>query len=162
MVEGKYIDSLKRVFCHCLTFFSTGRHLLCLLISSTKSSLCTAFYIPCIVKYMPIIVQQQATMYSLFRSANRSTCFGWYLHPSSGTHVTVSTPSGISKTVTASCNLSWTWLELSSRPVTFTTGCSYSFTNARCCGYSDMCSWWWVEIPPEICRAVCRYKNNCV
>ena len=26
----------------------------------------------------------------------------------------------------------------SSHPVTSTIGCSYSFTNARCCGYSDM------------------------
>ena len=38
---------------------------------------------------MPIIVQQDATTYSLFISVNRSTCFGWYLHPSSGPHVTV-------------------------------------------------------------------------
>jgi len=34
---------------------------------------------------------------------NRSTCVGWYLHPSSGAHFTVSTASGISKTVTATC-----------------------------------------------------------
>jgi len=38
--------------------------------------------------YMPINVQQDATMYSLFISVNRSTFFGWYLHPSSGAHVT--------------------------------------------------------------------------
>ena len=49
---------------------------------------------PCIVKYMPIIVQQDATIYSLFISVNRSTYFGWYHHPSSGAHVTVSTASG--------------------------------------------------------------------
>ena len=54
---------------------------------------------PCIVKYMPIIVQQDATIYSLFMSVNRSTCFAWYFHPSSEAHVTVSTASGISKTV---------------------------------------------------------------
>ena len=52
---------------------------------------------------MPIIVQQDSTIYSLFIYINRSTCFGWYLHPSSGAHVTVSTVSGISKTVTATC-----------------------------------------------------------
>jgi len=52
---------------------------------------------------MPITVQQDATIYSLFISVNRSTCFGRYLHPSSGAHVTVSTASGISKTVTATC-----------------------------------------------------------
>jgi len=37
-------------------------------------------------------------------------------------------------------------------------GCSSGFTNTRCCGCSDMSSWWWVEIPPETCRAVYRYK----
>jgi len=52
---------------------------------------------------MPIIVQRYATACSLFVSVNRSTCFGWYLHPSSGAHITVSTACGISKTVTATC-----------------------------------------------------------
>jgi len=85
---------------------------------------------PCIMKYMPIIVQQDATIYSLFISVNCATCFGWYLHTSSAAHVTVSTASGISKTVTV------TYLE--AHLVTFTKGCSYGFINARCCGYSDM------------------------
>ena len=40
--------------------------------------------------FLPIIVQQDATIYSSLISVNRSTCFGWYLHPSSGAHVTVS------------------------------------------------------------------------
>jgi hypothetical protein len=31
-------------------------------------------------------------------------------------------------------------------------------TNNRCCRYSCMRSWWWVEVPPETCRAVSRYK----
>jgi len=31
-------------------------------------------------------------------------------------------------------------------------------TNTRCCRYSGMRSWWWVEVPPETCRAVSRYK----
>jgi len=48
-------------------------------------------------------VQQDATIYSLFICVNCSTCFGWYLHLSSGAHVTVFTASGISKTVTATC-----------------------------------------------------------
>jgi len=52
---------------------------------------------------MAIIIQQDATIYSLFKPVNCSTCFGWYLHPSSGAHNTVSTVSGISKTVTATC-----------------------------------------------------------
>jgi hypothetical protein len=29
-------------------------------------------------------------------------------------------------------------------------------TNTRCCRYSCMLSWWWVEVPPETCRAVSR------
>jgi len=104
--------------------------------------------------YIPTIVQQDATIYSSFIPVNRSTCFVWYLHPTSGVHVTVSTASGTSKTV------KWRWLDrnCSSRPVTFTTGCSYGFTNARCCGYSDMNSWCWVEVPHETCREVYRYK----
>jgi len=32
-----------------------------------------------------------------------------------------------------------------------------SLISARRCNYSDMCSWWWVELPPETCRAV--YRN---
>jgi len=35
---------------------------------------------------------------------------------------------------------------------------SNSVTNTRCCRYSCMRSWWWVEVPTEICRAVSRYK----
>jgi hypothetical protein len=35
---------------------------------------------------------------------------------------------------------------------------SNSVTSTRCCRYSCMRSWWWVEVPPETCRAVSRYK----
>ena len=41
---------------------------------------------------------------------------------------------------------------------TITTGSSNGLSNARYCRYSDMSSWWWVEIPSETCRAVCRDK----
>jgi hypothetical protein len=41
--------------------------------------------------------------YSLFITENCSTCFGWYFHPSSGAHTTVSTASGICQTVTDIC-----------------------------------------------------------
>jgi len=37
-------------------------------------------------------------------SGSCSTCFGCYLHPSSGAHTTVSTASGICHTVTATCH----------------------------------------------------------
>jgi len=52
---------------------------------------------------IPIYTQQDATLHSLFISGNCSTCFEWYLHPSSRTHTTVSTASGICHTVTATC-----------------------------------------------------------
>jgi hypothetical protein len=54
-------------------------------------------------KYIPIYIQQDATLHSLFISGNCSTCFGWYHHPSSEAHTNVSTASGICHTVTATC-----------------------------------------------------------
>ena len=40
--------------------------------------------------FLLIYFQQDATLHSLFLE-NCSTCFGWYLHPSSGAHTTVFT-----------------------------------------------------------------------
>jgi hypothetical protein len=57
-------------------------------------------------KYIPIYIQQDTTLHSLFISENFSTCFGWYLHPSSGEQTTVSTASSICHTVTATCRYS--------------------------------------------------------
>jgi hypothetical protein len=54
-------------------------------------------------KYIPIYIQQDATLHSLFISGNCSTCFGRYFHPSSGAHTTVSTAFVICHTVTAIC-----------------------------------------------------------
>jgi hypothetical protein len=48
-------------------------------------------------------IQQDAKSHSLFIYGNYSTCFGWYFHPSSGAHTTVSTASGICHTVTTIC-----------------------------------------------------------
>ena len=93
-------------------------------------------------KYIPTYIQQDATLHSLFRSKNCSTCFGWYYHPSSGAQTTVSTASGICHTVTATCPIA--------------AGSSIGVTNARCCRYSCMRSWCRVEVPPETCRAVFR------
>ena len=53
--------------------------------------------------YTPIYIQQDAILRSLLMSVNCSTCFGWYLHPSSGAHTTVSTASGVCHTVDATC-----------------------------------------------------------
>jgi hypothetical protein len=52
---------------------------------------------------IPIYIQQDAKLHSLCISGNCSTCFGWYFHPSSGAHTTVSTASGFCYTVTAIC-----------------------------------------------------------
>jgi hypothetical protein len=52
---------------------------------------------------IPIYIQQDAGLHSLFISGNCSTYFGWYFHPSSGVNTTVSTASGICHTVTAIC-----------------------------------------------------------
>jgi hypothetical protein len=57
---------------------------------------------PCIVNIFQYI-SNKMQRYSLFISGNCSTCFGWYLHPPSGAHTTVSTASGICQTVTATC-----------------------------------------------------------
>ena len=46
-------------------------------------------------------IQQDATLHILFIYGNCSTCFGWFLHPSSGAHTTVSAVSGTCQTVTA-------------------------------------------------------------
>jgi hypothetical protein len=54
-------------------------------------------------KNILIYVQQDATLHILFISGNCSTCFGWYLHPSSGAQTTVSTASGICQAITATC-----------------------------------------------------------
>ena len=52
---------------------------------------------------MAIIIQQYAAVYSSFISVKCSTCFGWYFHPSSGAHNTLSTVSGINETITTTC-----------------------------------------------------------
>jgi hypothetical protein len=54
-------------------------------------------------KYIPIYIQQDATLHSLFIHGNSSTRFGWYFHPTSGAHPTVSTASATCHTVTAIC-----------------------------------------------------------
>jgi hypothetical protein len=52
-------------------------------------------------KYIPMYIQQDPALHSLFISGKCSTCFGCYFHPSSGTHTTLSTASGICRTVPA-------------------------------------------------------------
>ena len=39
-------------------------------------------------------------------------------------------------------------------PAAIAAGSSNGLASTRYCKDSRMCSWWWVEIPPETCRAV--------
>ena len=65
----------------------------------------SSFILCKIQKYHILIyLQQDATLHSLFISGKCSTCFGWYIHSSSGT--TISTASGTCKTITAICRYS--------------------------------------------------------
>ena len=41
---------------------------------------------------------------------------------------------------------------------TIAAGSSNGLPSTRCCRYSCVCSWWWVKIPLETCRAVSRDK----
>jgi hypothetical protein len=116
---------------------------------------------------IPIYIQQDATLHSLFISVNCSTCFGWYFQPSSGAHTTVSTASGICHTVTAICRFRWRvgtglsvlWVAYANhstlKPVpnssTKAADSSNGVKNTRCCRYRCMRSWWWVQVPPETC-----------
>jgi len=94
-------------------------------------------------KYILIYIQLDAMLHILFISGNCSTCFGWYFHPSSGAHTTVSTASGTCKTVTAICRYRGGVGTFSSNSSTIAVGSSYGLTSARCCRYSCMRSWWW-------------------
>ena len=89
--------------------------------------------------YILICIRQDATLCSLFIFGNCSTCFGWYLHPSSGAHTTVSTASGACQTVTATCCYHGR-VETSSNSSTIAAGSSNGLTSARCCRYSCVCS----------------------
>ena len=104
---------------------------------------------PCIMNHCQLLSNKMRLYTVYYISANCSTCFGWYLHPSSGAHVNF--------------NYSiWHW--------------SNRITTVRCRGWVEtrwkaantvwpvpdaeitvyMFSWWWLKVSPETCRAVCR------
>jgi len=80
---------------------------------------------------MAIIIQQDATEYSLFKPANCSTCFGRYF-----THH----QELITLYLQYLALMRPLLLLLRSCPATFTTGSSTGLFNARCCRYSVMSS----------------------
>ena len=117
---------------------------------------------PCILKYMPIVVHQDVTIYSLFISVYRCTCFGWYLHPSSGAHVTVSTAPGISKTVTATCR-ERDWTGTDQFPSNHVTRQSSTQINKCQVSHKYSCfSWWWANSRPNRVETRNKHaKKNC-
>ena len=64
--------------------------------------------------FVVIIIQQDATMYSLFISVHYSTCFGWYVHPSSAAHITVSTVAAMRPLLLPVVNVAGRELQFSS------------------------------------------------
>jgi len=105
-------------------------------------------------KSIPIYIQKDATLHRLFISVNCSTCLGWYLHPLSGAHKTVSTAYGIIHTVTATSRKG-------SNFSTIAAGSSNVVTNTRCCRYSCMRSWWWVGYHPKYVEQFPDINNLC-
>jgi hypothetical protein len=104
-------------------------------------------YGPVHLKNIPINTQEDATLHSLFYLETA-------LHVSGGTsthhqesiqlylqHLVYVRPLLLSAAIAADS--------------------SNGLTNTRFCRYSCMRSWWWVEVPPEICRAVSRYNKLC-
>ena len=76
----------------------------------------------CVSYNMAIIIQQDATEYTLFQSVKLLNMFRVVFHASSA-HNTVSTVSGINETCTATCRERG-WTGTSSRPATFMKGSS--------------------------------------
>jgi len=99
---------------------------------------------------IPIYIQQDVTLHSSFYLETALHVSGWYHHPSSGAQTTVSTAFGICDAVIAICHSSTTVADSSN-----------GLTSTRCFRHSCLRSWWWVVLPPETCRAVCRWNKLC-
>jgi hypothetical protein len=125
--------------------------------SGQKCVCCHTWTYKTIVSFS-IIVQQDATIHSLLYFCKLLFMFR------------VVTPPIIRSTY--NCNYTiWYWsnrlcyLPLSWKVWNISTiaeGSRAGLTSTRCCNYSYMCSWWWVELPPEVCRAVYRNIIKCI
>ena len=92
---------------------------------------------------LTIIIQQDATEYSLFKSVKCSTCFGWYFTHHQQLITLYLQYLALIRLVLlpATCReLGW-----AGSPAKFTTGSNTDLINARYCRYSVMSSWWWVK-----------------
>jgi len=104
--------------------------------------------------YIPIYIQQDATLHSLFISGNCSTCFGWYPHPSSGAHTTVSAASGICQTVTVTCRH-----PSSGAHTTVSTASGICQTVTATCRYRQVAVTVW-QIPDAVDTVVCASDDG--
>jgi len=95
---------------------------------------------------MSITVQQDETIYSLLYFCKLLFIFRVVTQP-------------IIRSI-YNCNYS-IW-NCRSNGSTITEGSRDGLNSARCCNYSYMCSWLWVELPPETCRAAYRNIINCI
>ena len=98
-------------------------------------------------KYILMYIQQDTTLHSLFYVETA-------LHVSGGT----TTHHQERKQLYLQHLVFVTPLLL---PAAIAAGSSNAVTNTRCCRYSCMRSWWWVEVPPETFRTVSRYNKLC-
>jgi hypothetical protein len=132
---------ISRVF-YLDTLAALDRHL-CLYSLTALSSLCNKHTLTIILLMwrkgwayiIPIYIRQDETLHSLFISEN---CLR-FERPVGGVCHPQHAQTGFNSSTIAADS-------------------SNGVTNTRCCRYSCMRSWWWVEIPPETCRAVSRYK----
>jgi len=98
-------------------------------------------------KYSPIYIQQDAALHSLL-----------YLKTALHVSGVTSTHHQERKQLYLQHLVFVTQLLL---PAAIAAGSSNGVRNTRCCRYSCMRSWWWVEVTPETCRAVFRYNKLC-
>jgi hypothetical protein len=107
---------------------------------STASGICHTVTASC--RYILIYIQQDATLNILFYLETA-------LHVLGGT----STHHQERKQLYLQHLVFLTPLVL---PAAIAEGSSNGVTNTRCCRYSCLRAWWWVEVPPETCRAVSK------
>ena len=88
-------------------------------------------------------------------SVDSSTCFGWYLHPSSGAHVNCN--YSIWHWSNRNCYLLLLWRSRNGVPTTprqrTVANMVWPMPDNVITVY--VCSWWWVKVSPATCSAVC-------
>ena len=89
-------------------------------------------------------------------SASSSTCFGWYPHPSSGVHVNCNYNIWHWSNLICYCPLTWWSGHSVPTPPRQRTVANTVRTVPDVVITIWVCSWWWMRVSSETCRAVCR------